>query len=194
MTALILASASKARAALLKAAQVPFTIVPAEIDEDRVKAGGGSGSDVAGKLAGLKALAVARQHPAALVLGADQVLEFEGQILSKGRDHNEALQILRRLRGKEHRLITAVALAQRGDILWRHKEEAVLAMRPFSDEFLHAYVVREGEAVLSSVGGYQLEGAGAQLFARIEGDYFSILGLPLLPVLDALRERGVIAT
>ncbi len=194
MTALVLASASAARAALLRAAGVPFAIDPAQIDEERAKAGRLSALELSAELAGQKALAVSARHPDALVLGADQVLEFEGENVSKSRDMSELSALLQKLRGRRHKLATAAALARGGSILWRHGDEASLCMRHFSDAFLEHYLAREGKTLLSSVGGYRLEGSGVQLFDRIEGDYFSILGLPLLPVLGALREQGVIAS
>ncbi len=189
---LVLASASAARANLLEAAGVPFHIAPAEIDEAPVKAGGGGARDIALELACRKALAVGARFPDDVVLGADQVLEFEGRIVSKSRDRGELAVLMKMLRGRGHALLTGAALVRDGRVLWRHVDEARLVMRAFSDRFLEKYLVRGGDALLSSVGGYRLEGAGAQLFDRIEGDYFSILGLPLLPVLNALRELGIL--
>jgi len=190
---LILASASKIRAAMLANAGVAFTVVTADINEDEAKIKGAGARDVAMDLACRKALAVSQAQPGALVLGADQVLEFEGNLLSKSPDMDVLAALLRRLRGKPHALVTAAALARGGQVVWRHVEEARLFMRNFSDGFLAGYLAREGKGVLSSVGGYRLEGFGAQLFERIEGDYFAILGLPLLPVLAALRKEGAIA-
>jgi septum formation protein len=137
---------------------------------------------------------VSSSHREALVLGADQVLVFEQELVSKSADISQARNLLRRLRGRKHELIGAAVLAKGGIPVWRYVESATLTMRDFSDALLEDYLAGEGEAVLDSVGCYQLEGRGAQLFANIEGDYFSILGLPLLPVLAALRDQGVMAS
>ena len=192
MTALVLASASTSRARVLSEAGVAFAVQPAHIDEDAVKASGADGPAVAAGLAELKALRVSASCPGTLVLGADQVLVCEGKILSKAETFAEAAAQLKFLRGKSHTLISALALARDGAIVWRHIDEARLAMRDFSDAFLDFYLDAEGGAVLGSVGCYRLEGPGAQLFDSVEGDYFSILGLPLLPLLEILREQGVI--
>jgi septum formation protein len=192
VTCLVLASASTSRARVLSEAGVAFAVQPARIDEDAVKASGADGRAVATQLAGLKALAVSASRPGDLVLGADQVLVCAGSVLSKAGTGAEAAAQLRFLRGKPHILISALVLAQGGAVVWRHCDEARLRMRDFSDAFLDSYLEAEGEAVLGSVGCYRLEGPGAQLFESIEGDYFSILGLPLLPLLAALREQGVI--
>ena len=190
MTRLTLASASKSRARLLENAGVPFTVRPANIDEDAVKASGADGRAVAEKLAELKAIAVAGE----LVLGADQMLVCDGRLMSKAATLDEAAQQLRMLRGRRHVLVSAVVLASNAAPVWRHVEESTLWMRDFSDAFLESYLAAEGAAMLGGVGCYRYEGAGAQLFARVEGDYFSILGLPLVPLLAALREHGVIET
>lgn len=194
MTRLVLASASASRAALLAAAGVAFDVVPARIDEDAVKASGLGPDAVAATLAELKAGAVCAAHPGRLVLGADQVLVVDGILMSKAGTRAEAADQLRQLRGKRHELISALALAHDGAVVWRHVDRSTLAMRDASDVFLEAYLDAEGDAVLGSVGCYRLEGMGAQLFESVEGDYFSILGLPLLPLLGALRGFGVIAT
>lgn len=190
MTRLTLASASKSRARLLENAAIPFTVRPADIDEDAVKASGLDGRAVAEKLAELKAMAVS----GALVLGADQVLVCDGRLMSKAATLGEAAQQLRLLRGRRHVLVSAVVLASDGAPVWRHVEESALWMRDFSDAFLETYLAAQGPQILGGVGCYRYEGAGAQLFARVEGDYFSILGLPLVPLLAAFREHGVIAT
>lgn len=192
MTCLVLASASTSRAHVLSEAGVVFAVQPAHIDENAVKASGADGRAVAAGLAELKALRVSVSRPGDLVLGADQVLVCAGDILSKAETVAEAAAQLKFLRGKPHTLISALALARSGAVVWRHCDEARLRMRDFSDAFLDVYLKAEGEAVLGSVGCYRLEGPGAQLFESVEGDYFSILGLPLLPLLAALRERGVI--
>lgn len=197
MSAIVLASASRTRAALLQTAGIPFEAVPAHVDEDSVKqsllAEGVEARGVADALAELKAVRVSGSQPAKLVLGADQVLAFQGELLSKTATIAEARAQFLRLRGRCHVLISAAALAREGAVIWRHVEESRLWMRDFSDDFLDFYLGFEGEAVLRSVGGYRLEGLGVQLFARLEGDYFSILGLPLLPLLTALRQQGVLA-
>lgn len=191
---LILASSSRSRADMLRNAGVEFEIVPAHADEDAVKQSmAGSGAPaIAEALAELKALTISTKHPKALVLGADQILDFEGEIVSKSESMPGAAALLRRLRGKSHRLVTAAALVLDGAPVWRHVEISTLHMRQFSDEFLQSYVAAEGDDLLSGVGCYRLEGRGSQLFERIEGDYFSILGLPLLPLLAALREHGIL--
>jgi len=144
-------------------------------------------------LALAKALAVSARKPGALVLGADQVLECEGRLFAKPRDKNEARAQLVRLRGRGHRLVNGLALVRDGQVLWQYDDEARLWMRDFDDAFLETYLAGTGPEVLESVGAYRLEGSGAQLFARIEGDFFSILGLPLLPLLEALRREGILA-
>jgi len=198
MTGLILASASAVRAQLLERAGITFQISPARIDEDTVKnallAEGVRPRGIADALAELKALRVSSSRPDALILGADQVLDLEGELLSKGEAISTSRAQLVRLRGRTHRLLSAAALARNGAIIWRHVDEARLVMRDFSDAFLESYLAEEGEAVLTSVGGYRLEGLGVQLFECIDGDYFSILGLPLVPLLAALRDQKVLQT
>jgi len=197
MSALILASASTVRARLLKAAGVDFAVVPARIDEDSVKASLLADSvdsrGIADALAEMKALRVSASHPGALVLGADQVLMFDGALLSKAENMEAAASQLRRLRGRRHELIAALVLARDGTPIWRQMSIATLWMRAFSDEFLETYLKAEGDDILGSVGCYRLEAMGAQLFERIDGDYFSILGLPMLPLLAALRDQGIVA-
>jgi septum formation protein len=143
-------------------------------------------------LADAKALSVSQSNPSALVLGGDQTLLFDGELVGKCPDMVAARALLVRLRGKEHRLMGGLTLAHDNKIVWRHGETAELWMRHFSDAFLDWYLKAEGPSLLSSVGCYKLEGVGAQLFHRIKGDYFSILGLPLLPLLAELRKQGVI--
>lgn len=197
MTSLILASASLPRARLLAAAGVQFRIMPADMDETVPKrdsaAKGHDTATTAHRLAVEKASAVARNHPDALVLGADQILSLGGEIISKCRNENEAASLLRRLRGRTHELVTAVVLVRDGIELWSHVSTPRMTMRAFSDVFLQDYLARAGAALTQCVGCYELEGLGVQLFERMEGDYFSVLGLPLLSVLAALREHGVIA-
>lgn len=195
MTRIILASQSAARSQLLAGAGVTFDKIVSGVDEDLVKArilaDGGSPRAVAQALADIKALTVSDLQ-AGLVIGADQTLEFEGGLYDKAASLAEARERLLALRGRPHHLHSAVTLAQDGQVLWSDTASATLTMRDFSEAFLDAYLEREGEALLGSVGCYRLEGPGAQLFAQIEGDYFAILGLPLLGVLDQLRLRGAL--
>jgi septum formation protein len=197
MTGFVLASASAVRARLLEMAGVPFAIRPAHVDEAAVKesllASCAKLRDVADALAELKALRVSSALPDALVLGADQVLAFDGKLVNKCADLDEARALLQRLRGKKHELISALVLARAGGTVWRHVDRARLWMREVSDRFLDDYLAAEGEDILQGVGCYRLEGRGAQLFERIEGDYFTVLGLPLLPLLGMLRQQGIIA-
>ncbi|MDE1986901.1 MAG: Maf family protein [Alphaproteobacteria bacterium] len=196
MTILVLASASAVRARLLREAGVPFEVRPAGVDEDEIKtsllAEGAGPAAIADALAELKAVRVSTKHPQTLVLGCDQVLVFEGKVVDKSPNLIEARALLQRLRGKQHVLVTSCVLAKGGSVIWRRREEAALRMRPFGDKFLEDYLSAEGEAILSSVGCYHLEGRGAQLFEQVQGDYFAVLGLPLIPLLAALREHGVI--
>jgi septum formation protein len=194
---LVLASASAARRRLLAAAGIAVLVDPAMVDEARIKAAswreGRSCEDCAVALAEAKAEVVSARHPGALVIGADQMLDHDGTWLDKPRDREHAQRQLMSLRGRRHELVSAVALALDDVLLWHHVERAGLAMRDFSDAFLDDYLAAMGERVLATVGGYEFEGLGAQLFAGIEGDYFAILGLPLLPLLEALRQRGALA-
>lgn len=195
-TEIILASASRSRAALLRNAGVPFTQEPASIDEDAVKHSfrndNGSAGEVADALAELKAQRISRRHPDKLVVGADQMLQCGGIWFDKPLDIDHARGHLVALRGKTHELLSAVCVVRDGACLWRHLESAQLTMRPFSDAFLDAYLDAAGDSICSSVGAYRLEDRGAQLFSRIEGDYFTILGLPLLPLLGFLANHGVV--
>jgi len=192
----VLASASRARATLLRGAGVPILVDAAAIDEGEVKASlraaKAAPSAIAETLAELKAQRIARRHAGSLVIGADQVLECDGILFDKPIDPTAARDQLLALRGRRHRLISAVVLVRDGQRLWHHADRADLRMRDFSESFLDRYLSAAGDAALSSVGAYQLEGVGAQLFAGVDGDYFTILGLPLLPLLDILRENGVL--
>lgn len=192
---LVLASASSARRRVLEGAGVPFVQEPSGADEDALKATlqARSAAELARALALAKALAVSARRPGAPVLGADQVLECEGRFFAKPRDKIEARAQLVFLRGRRHRLVNGLALARNGKVLWQYDDQALLWMRDFDDAFLDDYIAGAGPEVLESVGAYRLEGKGAQLFARIEGDFFSILGLPLLPLLEALRREGILA-
>jgi len=193
---LILASASASRATMLRHAGLDFDIRPARVDEDEIKlslkADGASLRDTATALAELKAHRISAAEPADFIIAADSMVACDGRWYDKPRDIDEARAHLQSLRGKTHELVSAVALARGGSVIWRHAETAKLTMRDFSDAFLDAYLAQAGEAVLSCVGCYQLEGLGAQLFSRIQGDHFTILGLPLLPLLDILRENKVL--
>jgi septum formation protein len=184
---LVLASRSSARRALLAAAGIPLEVRPADLDERALAAGAPVAA--AALLAREKALAVARMEPGRLVLGADQTLALGAGRFDKPADRAGAAAQLRALRGRTHTLYSAVAVVQDGAVLFEYADTARLTLRAFSDGFLERYLDSAGAAVTASVGGYQIEGLGLQLFERIEGDYFTILGLPLLPVLDFLRRR-----
>ncbi len=192
----ILASGSSARRQMLEVAGVAFTVQPADVDEDAIRAtlGDADPMHVARVLARAKAEEVSRRHPGALVIGSDQVLALGRTIYTKSASLVEARAALRSLAGRRHHLHSAVALAIDGAHVWDHLDTAALHMRDVSDAFLDGYLARAGERVCASVGAYELEGLGIQLFESIEGDYFTILGMPLLPLLVELRARGVIAT
>jgi septum formation protein len=193
---LVLASASPFRRRMLEAAGLPFEVVAADVDEAAIKRdlsrSGSAPSAIAEALAVAKAHAVAARLPAALVIGADQVLALGPDLFSKPGTIPEAREQLQRLRGKTHQLHTAAALVTGGKAVWTHVEIASLTMRAFSDAFLADYLRQAGERVCHTVGAYEIEGAGVQLFERIEGDTFTIIGLPLLPLLAELRARGAI--
>lgn len=193
---IVLASASPTRAGLLRAAGISVVIDAAAIDEAEVKASLRAASAepgaIAQTLAELKAQRVSRRHAGSLVIGADQILECDGVLFDKPADPATARIQLLALRGRAHRLVSAVVLVRDGQRLWHHVDRADLKMRDFSTSFLDRYLESADQAALSSVGAYQLEGIGAQLFAAVDGDYFTILGLPLLPLLDILREQGVL--
>jgi septum formation protein len=193
---LVLASASAARARLLAAAGLEFAVEAAAIDEAAMKralaAEGASAEACALALAQEKALAVSRRHGQALVIGADQLLVCGQEWFDKPPDLPAARAQLKQLAGKTHELVTAVVIAQRGEGLWSHVSRPRLEMRAFDDRFLDCYLAAEGASVLDCVGAYRLEGRGVQLFAKIEGDHFAILGLPLLELLGYLRQRGAI--
>lgn len=196
MSTLLLASVSPSRRAILAAAGVVFTAEAPAVDEDAVKdslkAEDATPAIVAETLAEFKARKVSLRHPDAFVIGADQVLDCEGAMYDKPRDVAAARRQLLALRGRSHRLTASVVVARGDARIWHHTGVAVLHMRPFTDAFLDDYLTRVGETACRSVGAYQLEGMGAQLFARVEGDYFTILGLPLLPLLDFLRSHKLV--
>lgn len=191
---LILASKSAARRAMLADAGVSFSVQVAAVDEQAVKASHDP-ADPAGlavELAQIKALAVSRHDADAWVLGADQTLGFDGAMVSKAGSLGAARAGLIAMRGKVHQLHSGAALARNGQVVWSGADTATMRMRDFSDGFLDAYLAAEGEALLSCVGSYRLEGMGSQLFEAVEGDYFTVLGLPLWPVLAELRRAGVL--
>lgn len=198
MPDVILASTSRTRGAMLSAAGVPFTAVAPGVDEESIKASlraeGASAAEAAEALAEVKAIRLSAKFPHALVIGADQMLVCDEHWYDKPSDRAAARRQLLELRGKTHQLVTAAVVMMGGKRIWHRVETARLTMRPFSEAFLEQYLDQAGEAVLSSVGAYQLEGLGAQLFARVEGDHFVILGLPLLLLLDFLRVHGVVAS
>jgi len=193
--AVTLASGSASRRALLTAAGVSAEAVAPNVDEDSyrtaMRADGVSVRDQAMQLAEMKAIRVSQSRPG-LVIGGDQMLALDEEAFDKPRDLAEAKSHLIRLSGKSHTLETAIVVCEEGRSVWRHLARPKLTMRTLSPEFIDDYVARCGDTLLTTVGAYQLESHGAQLFSRIEGDYFSILGLPLLPLLDYLRVRKVL--
>jgi septum formation protein len=193
---LILASKSPARAALLTGAGLIFETAAPGVDEDAAKAAliqdGAGPREIADALAELKAIKVSGKRPG-LVIGADQTLDLDGVLVDKAPDLAAARLQLQALRGRTHVLHAAVVVARDGQPIWRELKSARLHMRDFSDAYLDAYLDREGDHILHCVGGYRLEGEGVQLFDRIDGDYFTILGLPLLGLLDLLRRHEAVA-
>ncbi len=195
---LILASGSRIRAELLTNAGLIFDVVRSDVDERAVEAplleAAFPPEDIATVLAEAKANDVSGQNPGALVIGADQILAFQGERKTKPEDMEAARRQLLAFSGKTHELMSAVVISKDGEAVWRHVSVARLTMRPLSPAFVGTYLAAAGDGVLSSVGAYQLEGLGIQLFEKIDGDYFTILGLPLLPLLAQLRTLGVIET
>jgi septum formation protein len=193
--ALILASASPSRRQLLGNAGLAFEIEPSGVDEDEVTRSllgeQALPQDIATTLAEMKAVRVSSRHPASLVIGADSTLACNGRLFDKPVTLDDARRQLLALAGQMHELCSSVVVAKGGVRLWHWSEQAHLTMRSFTESFVDAYLARAGQAVCASVGAYQLEGLGAHLFSRIEGDYFTILGLPLLPLLGFLAEHGI---
>ena len=193
----VLASASPTRLALMRDAGIDVRSDPAAVDEAAAKtalrADGATVADVAEALAELKATQVSRRHPGSLVIGADQMLECGDVWFDKPPDPAHAKAQLLALRGRTHSLVSCAVAVRDGARLWHHTDQARLTMRRFSDRFLDDYLAMVGDEAMRSVGAYRLEGPGAQLFAGVDGDYFTILGLPLLPLLDWLRAQRVVA-
>ena len=196
MAQIILASGSSIRAALLTQAGIPFEARPARVDEDAIKAAllmeEATPRDVADALAEFKARKIAEKEPGAVVIGSDQVLEYQGRILSKPETAEDAAEQLRTLRGKQHKLLSAVVVYHEAEPIWRYVGQVRLLMRDISDEYLSDYVARNWPGIGESVGSYKLEEEGSRLFSRIEGDYFTVLGLPLLELIGFLTQRGEI--
>ena len=196
-TRIILASGSQIRKDILTGAGIDFEVISKPVDEAAIKdamlATDEHPRDIADALAEAKSIRVSRTE-SGFVIGADQVMVMDGKLFDKPKTIDEARERLKAMRGKEHRLIGAMVVSENGQPVWRHMAKTKLWMRDFSDEFLDDYLSSEGDLVLKSVGVYRFEGRGAQLMERVEGDFFSILGLSLLPLLDYLRTRGAIAT
>jgi septum formation protein len=192
---LILASASPSRRQLLSNAGLRFAVEPSGVDEEEVtlslKGERASAQDIATTLAEMKAVRVSARYPDALVIGADSTLACEGELFDKPATLADARRQILALAGKTHELCSSVVVARNGARLWHHAERGLLTMRAMSERFVDSYLARAGQAVCASVGAYQLEGLGVHLFSRIEGDYFTVLGLPLLPLLSFLSEHGI---
>ena len=196
MTALVLASASKARSLMLRSAGVEFSVRPAYVDEGAIKEGMlaecAPPEDAAQALADLKAMRVSPDHIDTLVIGADQILECEGVWFDKPNSLEDAQNQLLALSGRTHHLHTAASVVKEGTVIWRQATNASLTMRALTTSFIINYLEAERDKVCQSVGAYQVEGRGAQLFVDLRGDFFSILGLPLLPLLGFLRNHDVV--
>lgn len=196
MTALILASSSEIRQTLLRQAGIAFKAHAARIDETEITAAmvgdGSTTRDIADALAEFKARKIAAKHPDAMVIGCDQVLEFRGTLLSKPGDLEDAISQLIMLRGQQHKLLSAIVVYENQEPVWRHVGQVRLLMRDLSDDYIAKYMSRNWPGISDSVGSYKLEEEGSRLFSRIEGDYFTVLGLPLLELIGFLIQRGVI--
>lgn len=194
---IILASGSAIRCKLMDDAGIEFEVIAKPVDEAAIKdamlAESARLQDIADALAEAKSLRVSRIEPG-LVIGADQIMVMDGELFDKPKDIDAARERLKLMRGKTHYLVGAVVISENGSPVWRHLAKTKLTMRDFSDAFIEDYLKAEGELVTKSVGAYRFEGLGAQLFSHVEGDFFSILGLSLLPVMDYLRTRGVLST
>ena len=194
---IILASGSAIRRKLMDDAGIEFEVIAKPVDEAAIKdtmlAETARLQDIADALAEAKSLRVSRIEPG-LVIGADQIMVMDGELFDKPKDIDAARQRLKLMRGKTHYLVGAVVISENGSPVWRHLTKTKLTMRDFSDAFIEDYLKAEGEMVTKSVGAYRFEGLGAQLFSHVEGDFFSILGLSLLPVMDYLRTRGALST
>ncbi len=190
---IILASSSQTRKKLLENTGLAFQVISPEIDEDKAiaeaRSNGTHSHEIPVQLARLKGLQVSRQNPDSLVISADQVLICQDEILQKARSKEEAIQKLKKLRGQRHQLVSGVCLTRNLNVLWTKTETATLHMEEVSDAYLENYIDSAGDTLFSSVGAYAVEGYGAWLFSKIEGDYFTILGLPLIPLLQYLRSQ-----
>ncbi|WP_210093126.1 nucleoside triphosphate pyrophosphatase [Ruegeria sp. HKCCSP346] len=193
---ILLASGSAIRAQLLENAGVPFVVQTARVDEETAKrallAENASPRDIADTLAEMKARKVSDKNPGAMVLGCDQVLDFDGQLMSKPETPEQALAQLKAMRGKRHMLLSAAVIYQNAQPVWRHVGQVQLRMRASSDAYLKDYVARNWDSIRHAVGAYKLEEEGVRLFATIDGDYFNVLGMPLLELLNFLAVKGVI--
>ncbi len=186
---IILASGSAARKSMLENVGLDFDIIPANIDEETIiKNSNADIKTITEELAHTKALHISKQYPNNLVIGSDQTLEHNGKLLSKAKNAYEAEAKLKSLRGDVHTLYASVCVAQNGEIIFSHTDKAELTMRDFSDKFLQDYIDKDPDSLVSCVGGYKIEGAGAWLFSSVKGDIFTIMGMPLLPLLGFLQK------
>lgn len=197
LPSVILASSSTARKSLLQNAGVEFEVLAARVDEEAIRDAlvfdGASPTDLADALAEMKARKISEKRPDDLVIGCDQVIDFEGRIISKSGTRDHLKQQLKEMRGKRHDLLSAVVIYEGGKPVWRYVGKARLTMRDLSDSYLEDHLDRNWQDVRHAAGGYMLEGEGVRLFSNVSGDYFTVLGLPLIEVLSFLSQRGVIA-
>ncbi|TNJ45524.1 nucleoside triphosphate pyrophosphatase [Phaeobacter sp. B1627] len=195
-THIVLASGSEIRAHLLRQADINFSVAAARVDEGAIKAAllaeGAKPRDIADALAEAKARKVSGKHPGNMVLGCDQVLDFEGHLISKAETPEEAVQQLTQMRGKRHTLLSAAVIYRDGQPLWRHVGQVRLVMRQASDTYIQSYVARNWDSIRDAVGAYKLEEEGVRLFTSIDGSYFNVLGLPLLELINYLGLQGII--